>query len=505
MVIFFAICALLCAFVILGLISYRLRAPLPPGPTGLPILGNLLDMPTSQEWKVFAEWGERWGGIVSVNLLGQTIIIINSFKSAMDLLDGKSSIYSDRPVLVMGGEMVGWKNSLALMRYGGRFRSYRRMMHQFMGTRSLVERYHPIEELETHRLLRRLLRKPEDFAEHIRHTTGAIILQLAYGYKIQEQDDPFVTNADTATDQFSRTTAPGAFLVDVFPLLRFVPEWIPGAGWKRTAARWAAGTKKMCDEPFEWAKRRKAQGDSSSSFIDAHLKDNLSIQEIVNVKWAAASLYAAGADTTVSALQSFFLTMVLHPEIQKKAQQELDAVVGSERLPSFSDRDNLPYINALVKEVLRWNPVAPTGLAHRVMKDDIYDGYFIPRGSFVLVNIWKLLHDEDTYKDPMAFNPARFLASDSKSVERDPHTISFGFGRRICPGVHLADASLFIACAMTLAVFDISKTVENGAVVEPVNDYTSGTLSHPKPFKCSIKPRSERAITLIRAVDSFDK
>jgi len=201
----------------------------------------------------------------------------------------------------------------------------------------------------------------------------------------------------------------------------------------------------------------------------------------------------------VSAIYSFFLALTMHPEVVRKAQAEIDAVVGKDRLPTFMDRPHLPYINALTMEVFRWNSVVPTSVPHRVMQDDIHEGYLIPKGSLVIPNIWKFAHDPRTYAKPFEFNPERFIATKDHTPERDPRELCFGFGRRICPGIHLADASVFISCAMSLAVFDITKVVENGVTIEPVHENTTGTISHPKPFKCSIKPRSEKAISLIEA------
>lgn len=205
-----------------------------------------------------------------------------------------------------------------------------------------------------------------------------------------------------------------------------------------------------------------------------------------------------GADTTVSAIYSFFLAMTLHPEVLKKAQAEIDAIIGNDRLPIFADRENLPYVDALVTEVFRWHSVAPLGLPHRVMQDDTHAGYFIPKGSRVITNIWKFTHDPRIYANPHLFNPDRFISSEGKKSEPDPRNFCFGFGRRTCPGLHLADTSVFITCAMSLAVFDISKCIKNGVIIEPVHENTTGVVSHPKPFRCSIKPRSQRAASLIQ-------
>ncbi len=91
---------------------------------------------------------------------------------------------------------------------------------------------------------------------------------------------------------------------------------------------------------------------------------------------------------TVSAMYCFFLAMTLHPEIQRKAQEEIDRVIGNERLPNIDDRENLPYVNAVVKEVFRWHPIGPMGLPHMTTENDIFHGYLIPKGAVILPNIW---------------------------------------------------------------------------------------------------------------------
>lgn len=128
----------------------------------------------------------------------------------------------------------------------------------------------------------------------------------------------------------------------------------------------------------------------------------------------------------------------------------------------------------------------------------MYEGYLIPKGATVVVNIWHIQHDPSVYPDPMEFIPERYLGED---LQKDPSPIAFGFGRRVCPGINMAYSSVFIEIVMTLSVFNISKHVdENGNVVEPKVRYSDGIVSHPEPFKCNIKPRSEKAIALISAI-----
>lgn len=134
--------------------------PLPPGPKGLPIVGNLADMPSSEEWKTFAKWGETYGDLMSVTLLGQPIIIVNSFKHAFNLLDKRSAIYSDRPPFPIG-ELTGWTETMTLTPYGDKFRKMRKLMHGVLGNEESLQPWFGMEELEVHRFLRRVLEDPD--------------------------------------------------------------------------------------------------------------------------------------------------------------------------------------------------------------------------------------------------------------------------------------------------------------------------------------------------------
>ncbi|KAK7695653.1 hypothetical protein QCA50_000289 [Cerrena zonata] len=474
----------------------RPSANVPPGPSGLPFVGNVLDMPTSYEHLTFAKWSERWGNIISVTLFGQRFVLLNDPDDATALLDKRGTNYSDRPPFTMSAELVGWKDSTTFMSYTEQFKKSRRYFSHAMGSKNTVKRHHGLIELENRKFLRRLLETPEDVHEHIRKMAGAIILMITHGYTVKEEGtDSFVSIADKVLDEFAQATTPGAFLVDALPILRYIPSWFPGARFQRLAAEWRKNLTYMVETPFELVRKQVQEGTAIPSVISGVLEDeNLTSEQEYLIKWTATTMYAGGADTTVSAIYSFFLAMTLHPEWQRKAQKELDEVVGVDRLPTLSDRENLPYVEALMKEVLRFNPVANLGVPHCTREDDTYAGYYIPKGTVVIANLWAYLHNSDIYPDPLNFNPDRFLGS---NPQRDPRDFTFGYGRRICPGLHLADASVFLSCALTLSAFDISKAVENGITIEPSGEYTSGTISHPKDFKCSIRPRTPRVASLI--------
>ncbi|KAJ3509589.1 hypothetical protein NLJ89_g5143 [Agrocybe chaxingu] len=459
-------------FVLLHKMSNKRTAPLPPGPRKLPLFGNLLDMPREREWLTFAEWGSKWGDMVSVSVLGRQIIVLNSAKTAVEMLDRKSANYSERPVLELMGEIVGWKHMLVLLPSGEHFRAQRKLFRQALGSTSSVAQFYPLLERETHKFLKCVRAQSHLLESLIHKTAGAIVLRITYGYEIQEDQDPFLALAHETTEDFSIGSSPGGFLVNILPVLRYIPKWLPGGGYKKTGAIWANTMNEMVNRPYEWVKEQLMLGTAELSVVSRILdsEPNPTPTREHDIKWLSSSMYAGGADTTVSSIRAFFLAMVLYPDAMRKAQEEMDAVIGPERLPKYSDRDNLPYTNALIMEVMRWHAVAPLGAPHCVKEDDVHNGYFIPKGAMVMANVWNMLHDPKVYPVPFNFKPERFLGP---HPEPDPYDVCFGFGRR--------------------------PLVEHGKTIMPEHEQLAGTVSHPKSFKCSIEPRSLRAESLINS------
>lgn len=484
-----------------GWFSQPKRLPLPPGPKPKPLIGNLQDLPPPgvQEWVHWTPHKDLYGPISSVTVMGQTIVILSDPQVAIELLEKRSAIYSSRPRMVFGFEMCGWLDFLSSQPYGPRFRSYRKFVHILLGTSQLLDRFGRLQEREVAHCLLRILQSPQNLIKHIRTEAGAIILQIAYGYKIEpHRPDPLVSLADEALEQFSQATVPGRWLVDVVPALRHLPEWFPGAGFKRTAKQWNHTLERVVEAPNKFVEKQISEGTAPDSFLGDYLKDEkLGPEQRFEVKLTTASLYTGGADTTVATLSSFCLAMILHPEVQKKAQEEIDRIVGVDRLPSFSDRANLPYVDAMVKESLRWHPIGPMGLPHTSTQEDEYNGYLIPKGAMLLQNIWLFTHDPDTYPNPMRFKPERFVQTDDHTAELDPSRYVFGFGRRICPGRVLADQSIYLTIAQMLAVFTFSKP--DGVEVAP--EFQGGIISHPKAFQAKIEVRDAQREKLIRDLE----
>ncbi|KAI9445994.1 cytochrome P450 [Lactarius indigo] len=493
-----AVVAGLSGLVLLVTRANKRRLPYPPGPTSFPVVGNLFSMPSREEWVTYRKWSEELGSdIIHADVMGSHIIILNSIKAASELLDKRSSIYSDRPPLVAVQELFGMDYNIALLQYGTAWRHSRREFQANFGPADL-EAYQPLEQRAVHRLLRNLLSSPDNFMQHLRHMAGQVILSIAYGIDVLPENDPYVADAENVMNAFAVSTTKEALLLDLIPWLIKMPSWLPGARYKRYAREWYPIVVGAVKTTYDKVKSELAAGTAAPS-VAAKLISNLDEDSTEEDFWVAravpGSMYLAGADTTVSVLQTFVLAMTLYPEVQRKAQTEIDQVVGISRLPDFSDQDALPYVQAVLKEVLRWHPVAPLGGPRKVAVSDIYEGYYIPAGSTIIPNTWGMMHDPTVFAEPDRFHPERWLSPDAPAF---PHQ-AFGFGSRQCPGRVLARASIWSNIVGILAAFDITPTKDGPP---PEEAYSSGLVSYVKPFRCNILPRSAAAASLVLATES---
>ncbi|KAF8158897.1 cytochrome P450 [Mycena galopus ATCC 62051] len=299
---------------------------------------------------------------------------------------------------------IGWDFSLGVMPYSEKWRQHFR--------RDAIAAHHPVRLRKIQDFLRGLLSTPEDFFAHTKTLATAIIMGTVYGYDINPTHDRM---------------------------------WFPSfcSRYVLTSSRDGVGRSSVLRELLE---NNDAQGGCKE-------------QESM-VKDVTALAYAA------STLVIFILAMALNPEVLRKAQIEIDTIVGIGSLPGFEHRSALPYCEAVVREVFRWRPILPLGVPHLTTEDNVYEGYFIPKGTMVFANIWAMVHNESIYPHPDKFNPERFFTTDGQ-LNADDRILAFGFGRRNCAGRHAADATVWATVVSILATFNIAKVkYETGEEIE---------------------------------------
>lgn len=472
-------------FLLLGLIGWLLYAErkrdagLPPGPRRLPVIGNLHQAPAKVPWLTYTKWTKQYGPIFSLQFGLTTVIMLGTHQAANDLLDKRSSIYSSRPRLVMAGECVTKGLHVLLMPYGNQWRTHQKMQASCLNVR-VSKSYKPLQDLESKQLAFELL-SDNDFAKVFHRYTASLMFSLAYGKRCPSGDEYEIRMADMVNNNFLYAGRVGTWIVDALPLLNYLPTFL--APWKKVADKFHKLESGLHMDNMNNAQNTNAWNWSKQilSMKEANSMDRLEVAYDIGI------MYEAGLDTTNIALEVFILAAVLNPGSVKTAQKQLDDVCGG-RLPSFEDEKSLPYVAAVVKEVLRWRPVSAGGIPHAVTQDDTYLGYRIPKGATVIGNHWSIHMDPEVYSEPEDFKPERWIENPDLPLH------AFGFGRRVCTGQHVSANSMFIIIARLLWTFNFKHAVdENGRRIE-IDDmaFTSGFNSRPEPFKMQFEARDKQ-------------
>ncbi|KKK13960.1 hypothetical protein ARAM_000202 [Aspergillus rambellii] len=503
------------------LVYHRLRSqwhprlPFPPGPPAEPILGHLRIIPHNHPEYQYARWSREYNSdILYFTVLGRPMIVINSIEAAHDLLDKEN--YADRPRFVLF-EVMGWGITLSFLRWSSpRFKLHRRLLQQSF-TPSSCKPYRPIQQEEARRAIRAILRQPNDWELLLRQFSTAVVLRIGFGIPIQQHSDPYVQMAIDVEEATGKGGVPASSIVDFFPLFRFLPTWVAKVSTLFEPLAHARRTRpfiqQLHDKPWEATEPSIRAGTATQpSFMLTHFGRYLSNEAngrnneatIADLKGAAGAVSIAGGNTTWSTIIVCILNLMLHPEIQRRAREEIDLVVGVDdaggpvRLPTFDDRPQLKFLEYILLETTRWAPLSPVGVPHATMADDTYKGYYIPKGAVVYANAWAMTHDGRHYSTPDEFDPDRYLPlSEGGKGEPLPEG-PFGFGRRICPGQHLALAGVYIAMATLLATMELKCPLdEKGMELKPEVSFTNGLSGVPDTFQCVMRPRSERITKLL--------
>lgn len=473
---------------------------LPPGPPTIPILGNLHLMPTRDAHLQFEKWAREYGPVYSLILGTKVMIVLSSDKAVKELLDKKSNMYSHRQEMYLGQTLCSGDLRILMMGYTPRWRMCRKMVHTLLNI-SAAKSYVPYQMLENKQMLFDILNTPERAMYHVRRYTNSLTTTMVFGWRSETYDDPKMMQLFDGFGEFAELNQTGAAgLMDFFPIIRYLPDFMLPARVKAKELH----KKEKALYLGHWLKAKKDTLNGtitrcfSEDLVEAQKTEGFDDDQAAYI---SGTLLEAGSDTTSSTLYAFIQAMVLYPEVQKRAQEIIDRVIGDKRLPTMDDEQDLQYIRQIMKEALRWMPTTIMGaVPHAVTKDDYYDGYLIPANAGVVNNVWAIHMDPARHPEPRKFNPDRYendfqslgdAAANPDYTKRDQFT--FGAGRRICPGIHVAERSLFLGISRILWAFDIKPYVDaQGNTILPDQEkLTQGFVCQPEEFKCTITPRSE--------------
>jgi len=476
----------------------------PPGPKGKhPFWGAAIDIDGMRPWVTLEKWREEaFQGANSpfymVWNIAKPIVIVNSARVAHALMDKRSEVYNDRPRFVMGNEMMVDNSFLGFMRTGPKVRAFRRLLSEVLSNQGVRQMVNPIQLKEARYLVRDLLKDENSYQAAIHRWAVSVMMTVAYSKPITSVDDPIVAKIYAAMYRLFATFLPGAYLVELLPILKYVPSWFPGAGWKRFALNARKEDSELFAGLYEEVRQNmdKLEPCFVSSIIESNAMQRYNLS-YYNMTYLGGILFGAGVDTSAANLISIVAASLHFPAKQALARAQVDAIVGKSRMPNFDDVVDLPYVKAFVLEVNRWRPLVPLGVDHASIHDDEFEGYHFPKGTIIRYNLIAMSKDPEVYNDPEEFIPERWLNSDGslRKAGEDAFPM-FGFGRRICPGSQLVENSSVVMAATFFWGFEIKpKKNEKGEIVNFPNvdmtTYNPTVVALPEEFDAVFEKRGD--------------
>ncbi|KAK0729565.1 cytochrome P450 [Lasiosphaeris hirsuta] len=468
----------------------------PPGPPGLPIIGNLHQIPRGLPFLAFEEWSQKYGPIVGFKLGSQNAVVLQDASLVHELIVKKGSIFSARPPRYVAQEHVipeGKHVHPVFMRndFAMRLRAVAKDYLAAPGLTNLA----PMAKAIGMRLVYDIHKAPEGgWADDLANWAVTTPLAVMTGAPVNAFGEGFVHDYHEMTIVFEDIMVSGA--ADILPFTRWIPAGF--SEWKNQAPLVRNAVLRAYDALMRVAKTN--HGGSLRGLIPALLSqsadpntaEDLRMSE-TEIKIMMGGLLDAGFASTVATFETIILALTKHPRVLGKLQAEIDTVLGNgDFLPEKIDRNRLPYLKAVVMEVLRWHAVTPIPLPREVLADVEVRGYVIPKGTTVMTNVYTIQRDPNFYKDPDFFIPERYLRhplgiKEGASAQNRKALYTFGFGRRECPGREFFFQQMEITMAQVVWAFDFVPTGELDTDVR--TGFVFGVASRPNPLKMKFVPR----------------
>jgi cytochrome P450 len=469
----------------------------------LPLIRDLHRSPIEKPLLNWSKWSQDHGPITVPKLFGIIpIVVLNTHEAVTELFSRRSTWYSNRPASVSMEMITGSKpgrSRFTLMHdYDDHLKLHHRILAPSLGAPA-ASRYQPLMELEGKQLLSDLMSALSQSTESIistkavypllERTQSSVILALHYGLRISNPEDPILHEIIGMQAQVTHLAA-NPQLPDLLPFLRHLPAFL--SPWQRNADNLYASQVDLYTRLLRHGKETPGWNATKQAMATAqkHAPTNSPVSDL-DLAFIVATSIQGGMETSPRQLLWLFVAALHNPGFMFRAHEVLDRVVGRERLPSFSDRSRLAYIDAVAHEVLRWRPISPGSIPRRAERADEFAGVKIGNGVTVMANAWAIGRDEDVFDpllgDPEAFVPERWLHGEK--LRSDLPLPVFGQGRRMCQGKRVATDGLFLNIALLLWAFEVEGV--EGEEVDPWDMVVVGFMTEPRAFRFRLKPRGD--------------
>ncbi|KAH8783605.1 cytochrome P450 [Hyaloscypha finlandica] len=440
----------LCLVSLVKFIRNRGQLPLPPKPKGLPIIGNTIEFVSAAKGNtvhlLLQKWAKEYGEVIRVQIGSVTEYYINSDRAVKALMDKASAQTSQRPRWIVSNELLcnQW-NVLLLNASDPRWKLQRKLIHSEMASPAMADAALPMLYYETSKFLDEVVHDPtagtdkQDLWTQIGRYTYSNFAKQTFGFDVPSLEDPAIEYIHNSGKRQIEGTLPGTHLVDIMPWMNNLPLWLKP--WERRARAYFK-------DDVQWARTRMIKTQMLPFDHPAFLRHILNDEKRCGISCDDEAAFLS-------------LQMILGAADTVKAQKEIDFIVGN-RIPTWDDLKDIPIVRCLMKEVWRWRPPVALGHPHTTTRDLEYEGLRIPKGARLHLNGWAIQHDPDRHYDPDEFRPERWVNDHSTTQQSinspDPSLrdhFAFGAGRRICPGIHIAERSLAVAIMRILWAFDV--------------------------------------------------
>ncbi|KAI0199900.1 cytochrome P450 [Astrocystis sublimbata] len=488
-----------------------------PGPTLLPYIGRVHDLPIKYMWLKFYEWGQKYSGVngfYMTQMLDKSFLVITDESVAEELMVKRARHNSDRPEIRSIFDSKSTEGSMEYLPLMGKNKYWarqRRLTHAYL-TEASNSNYHGIMYHEAKRWMAKLLENPQNFQSSLEDMCSRVMCQMTW-------DDPSLSEYCTRSAWGLLTQmSPAGPITNVVTPLWDLPIFLNP--WKRAE-------RKRHDEQQEWwmdqlvrVREKMMKGTQRPCFARQYFekgpkRSNLSGD--YEASCVVGMIALVGIFTVAGPLSYWLVSMVHHPVWQGLVQKEIDEVCQG-RMPTLEDAPRLPTLRACIKETMRWRPNVPTGVAHEMEADDIYRGYFLAKGTRILPLDWAFLRNPAKYPDPCNFRPERWLEPGWPTYQ-EPLTqyptikgmTSFGWGQRQCLGQTVTQDELIVACGALSWCFNLKPKVDVATGRElpvPTDKSNSLLIIKPDAFQMDFEPRSaarkEHALRLWEESDKQD-